>query len=464
MRLDRPNYLRRRSVALTGELSGAPQQLGELVLPGSEPFTSASGCPDARDDDEERIFHHHPSKKCGGNRSDIIESRDTSPSSSLSWIDEVDVGTSSKIPLKDVSATPGCNRYVKIGSNSVIGRGQFSCVVRAIDSKLMKLCAIKEVNTTYESNRGQAEAELNFFQSFGGVSVKHSNIVVVHRALVSQSTTTFVMEYASMGSMQDVIDAVGVSKVAIDECENDSLAMARTSILPLSWISAIGNAVFSALNYLHINDYVHYDVKPTNVLLFGSGEVKLADFGCCRKFDTNQNEALGQPTCTDGACATTGGTLAFMSPEQLLGSSAIGAKSDIFSTGLTLLECIESSSDQERCGCGYWDVLEITEMRTKEIKRRQDLPCALQRLLLLCFRQEDDRPTASALLEHDFLRNAKAKIIDSAFTRLAHTIPSLPRATQHEIDETVEEMKERHGACVAKAAATLLTNQLSHTN
>jgi serine/threonine protein kinase len=272
------------------------------------------------------------------------------------------------------------------------------------------------------------------------------------------------MEYASMGSMQDVIDAVGVSKVAIDECENESLAMTRTSILPLSWISAIGKAVFSALNFLHINEYVHYDVKPSNILFFRSGEVKLADFGCCRKFDTNKSEALGQPTCADGACATTGGTLAFMSPEQLLGSSAIGTKSDIFSTGLTLLECIESSPDQERCGCGYWDVLEITEMRTREIERRQDLPCALQRLLLLCFREEDDRPTASALLEHDFLRNAKAKIIDSAFTRLAQTIPSLPRATQHEIDETVEEMKERHGACVAKAAATLLTNQLSHTN
>jgi len=413
-------------------------------------------------------------KKCEDNCSDIIESRDTSPSSSLSWIDEVDVGrnSTSKIPLKDVSATPECNRYVKIGSDSVIGRGQFSCVVRAIDSKLMKLCSIKEVNTTNESNRGQAEAELNFFQSFGGVSVKHSNIVNVHRALVSKSTTTFVMEYASMGSMQDVIDAVGVSKVAIDECENDSfdecendiLAMTRTSILPLSWISAIGKAVFSALNFLHSNDYVHYDVKPTNVLLFGSGEVKLADFGCCRKFDTNKNEVLGQPTCADGACATTGGTLAFMSPEQLLGSSAIGAKSDIFSTGLTLLECIESSPDQERCGCGYWDVLEITEMRTKEIERRQDLPCALQRLLLLCFREEDDRPTASALLEHDFLRNTKTTITDSAFTRLAQTIPSLPRATQHEIDETIEEMKECHGACVAKAAATLLTNQLSHSN
>ena len=166
MRLDRPNYHRRRSVALTGELSG-------LVLPGSEPFTSASGCPDARDDDEVRIFLHHPSKKCGDNRSDIIESRDTSPSSSLSWIDEVDVGTSSKIPLKDVSATPGCNRYVKIGSNSVIGRGQFSCVVRAIDSKLMKLCAIKQYNTT-ESRPSRGRAQ--FFPKFRrcvGEALKH---------------------------------------------------------------------------------------------------------------------------------------------------------------------------------------------------------------------------------------------------------------------------------------------------
>jgi len=432
------------------------------VLPGSEPFTSAS--PDARDDNEEQNRYCRSSKQREDSRSDTIESRDTSPSSSLSWIDEVDVG---KISIKDASATPECNspsnRYVKIGSSSVIGRGQFSCVVRAIDSKLMKLCAVKEVNTSNESYRVQAEAELTFVRSFGGVSVKHENIVVIYRAFVSQSTTTFVMEYASMGSLQDVIDAVGVSQVVLTDCANDNLAMAHTSILPiilpLSWISAIGKAIFSALNFLHINEYVHYDVKPTNVLLFKSGNAKLADFGCCRKLGTNGHETLGQPICADGACATTGGTLAFMSPEQLLGSSAIGAKSDIFSTGLTLLECIESSSDQERCG--YWDVLEITEMRTKEIEKRQDLPFALQRLLLLCFSEEDDRPTASTLLDHDFLRNTKAKITDSAFIRLTQSISSLPRATQKEIDETVEELKERHGACVAKAAAALLTNQLT---
>lgn len=455
MRLDLPTHQqRRRSVALATDLSRDPQ-LRELVLPESEPFKSHP--PDARDDSS------CTSKLHEGNLTNPSESRDTSPSSSLSSVDEIDVGVGN-ISLKDSSVTQESDstsdRYTKIGSSSVIGRGQFSCVNRAIDAKLMRLCAIKEVNVSNESNRGQAEAELQFVRSFGGVSVKHENIIVIHQTFVSHSTISFVMEYASMGSLQDVIDAVGVSQFAIPgrSTGNENVAMPHKSILPFSWISTIGKATFSALNFLHINNYAHFDVKPANILLFRSGNVKLTDFGCCKKLDATGNEILGHHFGAGGSCTTTGGTMAFLSPEQLLGSSAIGTKSDIFSTGITLLECVESS-DQERCG--YWDVLEITEMRTKEIGRRHDLPRPLQHLLLLCFSAEDDRPSADSLLEHDFFRSTKARITDQAFSCLAQTLSLLPRAAQHDINKAVEEMRERHGTCAAEATAALLMKELT---
>lgn len=441
MRLDRPIHQRRRSTALATEQSTdrAPQ-LGELVLPVSESIRPQA--PDARDD-------YCTPKLRKGNRDNLLgESRDTSPSSSLSSIDEVGVGIGN-VSLKGSSAVSESdslrNRFIKIGSKSVIGRGQFSCVVRAIDSKLMRLCAMKEITISNESNRGQAEAEVKFVQSFGGVSVKHENIIAIYQTLVSISTTTFVMEYASMGSLQDVIDTVGIS------CRNS------TSILPFSWISAIGRATFSALHFLHINNYAHFDIKPGNIMLFGNGGIKLSDFGCCKKLGPKGSEMLGQCISADGACAATGGTLAFMSPEQLLGGSTIGTKSDIFSAGMTLLECVESS-DQERCG--YWDVLELTEMRTKEIGKRRDLPRPFQQLLLLCFRDENNRPSAGMLLDHDFFRGMKARITDRAFTCLAERISPLPRASQQDIDEALEIMKVQHGSFAVEAALGLLTKEL----
>lgn len=462
MRLELPFHERRRSIALTTELStdrGAPQQ---LVLPesvsASEPIRPQA--PDARDDCCTPKLHKD-------NHDDIRESRDTSPSSSLSSIEEVGVGIGN-ISLKDSSSDSESDslrkRYIRIGSNSVVGRGQFSCVVRAIDSKLTRLCAIKEINTSNESNRGQAEAEVKFVQSFGGVSVKHENIIAIYQTFVSNSTTALVMEYASMGSLQDVIDTVGISQYAVSDCatKNEIVAMRpSTSILPFSWISAIGKATFSALNFLHINNYAHFDVKPGNILLFRNGEIKISDFGCCKKLVANGREMLGQPSSADGVCANAGGTLAFMSPEQLLGSSAIGTKSDIFSMGTTLLECVQNS-DQERCG--YWDWLELTEMRTKEIEKRRDLPRPFQHLLFLCFRDEKDRPSAGTLLDHEFFRGTEAKITDGAYNCLAETISPLPRASQQDIDEALEILKVQRGSLGAEDASQLLTMELSPTS
>ncbi|MBG6224686.1 serine/threonine-protein kinase [Arthrobacter sp. CAN_A2] len=87
------------------------------------------------------------------------------------------------------------------------------------------------------------------------------------------------------------------------------------------------DAVVEGLAAAHEAGLIHRDVKPENVLLSDTGQVKIADFGLAR--------AVSATTGT----ATLVGTVAYLSPELVLGRPA-EAQSDIYSTGIMLFELL----------------------------------------------------------------------------------------------------------------------------
>lgn len=98
------------------------------------------------------------------------------------------------------------------------------------------------------------------------------------------------------------------------------------------------------LSYLHFEKLIHRDIKPGNVLLSSSGQVKLADFGIA---------SSGKEMST-----TVVGTTMYMAPERLLGQQ-YGSSSDMWSLGLVLWESIRgtfpfedlTSAVSQRCEC-----------------------------------------------------------------------------------------------------------------
>ena len=93
--------------------------------------------------------------------------------------------------------------------------------------------------------------------------------------------------------------------------------------------------VLDALDYLHQGAgsdppvaVLHRDVNPSNVLLSVSGDVKLTDFGVA--------EVSGQPRGESGALR---GTIAYMSPEQVLGEPT-DPRGDLYSAGILLWELL----------------------------------------------------------------------------------------------------------------------------
>jgi eukaryotic-like serine/threonine-protein kinase len=115
-------------------------------------------------------------------------------------------------------------------------------------------------------------------------------------------------------------------------------------------------AVCEAVEAAHRRMIVHCDLKPSNILVTGSGEVKLLDFGIAQAFDepdaqddsNADDDAMGQARARGPARRL---SLAYASPEQHRGERPT-ASTDIYSLGKVLGELMTGSPDDHRMGRG----------------------------------------------------------------------------------------------------------------
>jgi len=139
----------------------------------------------------------------------------------------------------------------------------------------------------------------------------HPNIVMAFDAGRSTATANqpamhyLVMELVSGGDMEQYV---------IDH-----------GILPIAQACNWFRQAACGLQEAHDHHLVHRDVKPSNLLLSESGQVKLVDFGLARRFVSQ---------ITDPSCLL--GSIEFMAPEQSFDPSAVGSQADIYGLGASL--------------------------------------------------------------------------------------------------------------------------------
>ncbi|WP_374945999.1 Stk1 family PASTA domain-containing Ser/Thr kinase [Agreia sp.] len=93
----------------------------------------------------------------------------------------------------------------------------------------------------------------------------------------------------------------------------------------------ITEGILTALEYSHRAGVVHRDIKPGNIMLTTSGQVKVMDFGIAR--------AISDSSATVAQTTAILGTAQYFSPEQARGES-VDARTDLYSTGVVLFELL----------------------------------------------------------------------------------------------------------------------------
>jgi predicted ATPase/signal transduction histidine kinase/tRNA A-37 threonylcarbamoyl transferase component Bud32 len=123
--------------------------------------------------------------------------------------------------------------------------------------------------------------------------------------------------------------------MVLEDFGGESLAkLLETETLSPRGILDIAIQITKALEYLHQNQIIHKDIKPSNIIINSqTKQVKLTDFGIATKLN-KENPQFNNPNSVEG-------TLAYMSPEQTgRMNRTLDYRTDFYSLGITFYEML----------------------------------------------------------------------------------------------------------------------------
>ncbi|HEY5798672.1 MAG TPA: protein kinase, partial [Burkholderiaceae bacterium] len=188
-----------------------------------------------------------------------------------------------------------------------LGAGGYGQVFEAWDAKLHRPVAVKRLHTG-SGQQGDLAREARL-----AASLRHAAFVQIHAIEDDGDSHAIVMELVPGQTVRELAVAGGLPEAqAID----------------------IVRQVAQAMQAAHDAGLVHGDLKPSNLIVEPSGQVRILDFGLASRIDPQATTSMSDTTPL--------GTVAYMAPERLLGA-APDQLGDIYALGVMLYELLTGS-------------------------------------------------------------------------------------------------------------------------
>ncbi|MCM1115503.1 MAG: serine/threonine protein kinase [Clostridium sp.] len=200
----------------------------------------------------------------------------------------------------------------------LVGKGGMSKVYLAMDKRLNKQWAVKEIEK----------------------KARDKNNAVVIQSAIAEANMIKRLDHPTLPRIVDIIDNGNVIYIIMDYIEGESLnkVLERDGAQPQEQVIEWAKDLCEVLDYLHTREpaIIYRDMKPANVMLKPDGSLKLIDFGIAREFkEQNIEDTVSL------------GTKGYAAPEQFGGKGQTDARTDIYCLGVTLYHLVTGQNPCE---------------------------------------------------------------------------------------------------------------------
>lgn len=257
----------------------------------------------------------------------------------------------------------------------LVGIGGMAMVFEADDLLKKTSVAVKILKEEFAADEVSVQRFIN--ESKAVLMLSHPNIVKIFDVSVKGEYKYIVMEY---------IDGITLKAY-----------MQRKGTLSVKETIAYSIQILRALEHAHLGGVVHRDIKPQNIMLLRSGQIKVTDFGIAKLPDAKTL------TATDKAI----GTVYYISPEQAAGEKGIDRRTDLYSVGVLMYEMITGKLPFDGENPVSIALKQISEEPKPPRELNPDIPEGLEQIILFAMEKDKDKRFQTATQMIDLLKRVR---------------------------------------------------------